>query len=109
MNRQPFCIGVLLLLALLSPLSVRGQFTLTKVADTNAAIPNGSGNFTGFTTLYGPAMSQGSVAFYAIGSGGQKGYYVQTNGVLFRAADTNTTAPGGARFISFSPYAYGFE
>jgi hypothetical protein len=95
--------------ALLLPGLAPAQFVLTKVADTNTAIPNGSGNFTGFTPLYGPATSQGSVAFYGTGVGGQNGYYIQTNGVLFRAVDTNTPAPGGGNFPGVSQYAYGFE
>jgi hypothetical protein len=94
---------------LLAPDSMRGQFPLTKIADTSTPIPNGSGNITGFTPLYGPATSQGSVAFYATGAGGQKGYYIQTNGVLFRAVDTNTPAPLGGNFTGISQYAYGFE
>jgi len=100
----------LVICALLStPGLLRAQFVITKVADTATPIPNGSGNFTGFTVLYGPATSQGSVAFYATGAGGQRGYYVQTNSVLFRAVDTNTPAPGGGSFIGLSATAYGFE
>ena len=95
--------------ALLLPGLTQAQFVLTKVADTSTPIPNGSGNFSGFTSLYGPATSQGSAAFYATGAGGQKGYYIQTNGVLFRAVDTNTAAPGGGNFTSVSPFAYGLE
>jgi hypothetical protein len=96
--------------SLLSPRLAQAQFVITKVADTNTAIPNGVGNFATFSAAgYGPATGQGSVAFYATGANGQKGYYSQVGGVLGRIADTNTPVPGGGSFTAFGTISWGFE
>lgn len=108
MKLRSLCLLISILLP--SPTLLRAQFVLTKVADTATPIPNGSGNFTAFNAGgYGPAMSQGSVVFYASGANGQRGYYSHIGGVLSRLADTNTTAPGGSKFTGFGTFSYGFE
>jgi len=62
------------------------------VADTETAIPGGSGSFTGF----GPcAIDHGNVVFTGTGSGDQWGVYLgRSNGSLERVADTTTTFDG---------------
>ncbi len=108
MNTRSICF--LICVSWLSLGLAQAQFVLTKVADTNTAIPNGTGNFATFNAAgYGPETSQGSVAFYATGPNGQKGYYSQVGGVLGRIADTNTSAPGGGNFTSFGTFSWGFE
>jgi hypothetical protein len=75
--------------------------SLAAVADTNTAIPNGTGNFTafGFQSVSGTRM-----AFRGAGSNGQNGIYVGTvgGGPLVRVADTNTPTPeGSGNFSNF--------
>lgn len=66
------------------------------VADTSTAIPNGTGNFTGFGMM--PAVSGGNVAFYGEGATGQQGIYVSfaSGPIGSRLADLTTAIPGGA-------------
>jgi sugar lactone lactonase YvrE len=84
-----------------------------KVADLNAAIPNGTGNFTAFF-IPGPpivpAIDGSNVAFFGAGSGGQQGIYASVPvdptipGNPIRIADTFTAIPGGTgNFTSFVP------
>ena len=78
-----------------------------KVADTNTAIPSGSGNFNSFFITGPPILpsigSDGSVAFFGAGSGGQQGVYVMANGPPIRLADTATAIPGGTgNFMAFT-------
>ena len=65
---------------------------LSRVADKNTAIPNGTGNFTSFG---GPLLSGANVAFFADGSSGQEGFYLFNGSALSRVADLNTTIPNG--------------
>jgi len=65
---------------------------LSRVADQNTAIPNGTGNFTSFG---GPLLSGANVAFFADGSSGQEGFYLFNGSALSRVADLNTTIPNG--------------
>jgi hypothetical protein len=68
------------------------------VADTATAIPNGTGDFTGFG-LY-CAIDAGDVVFTGQGSGGQWGVYARrANGTLERIADTSTLLGGATPFI----------
>ena len=78
-----------------------------KVADTNDAIPGGIGNFTAFFMTGTPSVpsigSDGSIAFFGAGSGGQQGVYVSAQGPPIRIADTATAIPGGTgNFMAFS-------
>src|SRR5262249_16065837 len=68
---------------------------LSRVADLNTPIPDGSGNFADFApdTL----VSGSVVAFQGFGSSGQQGIYVLTAGGLTRVADLSTPVPGGTR------------
>jgi hypothetical protein len=60
---------------------------LRVVADLNTPIPRGVGNFTRFTSFYGPSLDHGRVAFRGEGSGGQVGIYCELNGRLIRVVD----------------------
>jgi hypothetical protein len=69
------------------------------LANTNTAIPNGTGNFTTFGPL---SLSQGAVAFEGLGSNKQDGLYTNFGGSLRAVADLNTLVPGGTgNFTSF--------
>ncbi|MFV2069865.1 MAG: hypothetical protein ACC645_23110, partial [Pirellulales bacterium] len=75
--------------------------TFTKIADTNTAIPGGTGNFTGWGTL---SLGRGKAAFRAVGSDQQQGIYIFEDGTLTKFADTNTAIPDGTgNFTNFSP------
>lgn len=75
--------------------------TITKIADTNTAIPNGSGNFTGFGAV---SLDGQDVAFRGLGGSGQDGEYLFDQGVLNRIADTSIAIPNGVgNFMNFSP------
>jgi hypothetical protein len=77
---------------------------LTRVADRNTPIPNGTGTFAGFGTT--PAISGTLVAFQGQSSAGQHGIYTGTTGggPLTRIADTSTHIPGGVgNFGDFNP------
>jgi len=66
------------------------------IADTNTAIPAGSGYFTGFEN---PSLDSGNVAFRAYGSGAQTGIYTDIGG-LGVIADTNTAIPAGSGYFT---------
>ncbi len=73
---------------------------LTTIADKNTAIPGGIGNFTGWGN---GGISGSTVAFLAIGSGGQGGIYTGTGGTPTMIADKNTAIPGGTgNFAGFA-------
>ena len=75
---------------------------LTKVADTNTAIPGGSGNFTEFELA--PLISGSNVVFSARGSGDQRGIYLFDGSAIRAVADRNMAIPGGAgTFETFGP------
>lgn len=83
--------------------------SLVKMADTNTAIPSGTGNFTGFG-LSGipiePCVSGDNVTFFGTGSSSQRGIYAQLGGTLLRIADLNTAIPHGTgTFTDFSTSA----
>jgi sugar lactone lactonase YvrE len=74
------------------------------VADTNTAIPSGTGNFTSFPSA--PSISSDSIAFVGAGSGVAQGVYAKIGAISppQRIADTNTAIPGGTgNFTSFIP------
>ncbi len=63
------------------------------VADTDTAIPGGTGNFTFFTDT---SIDGGEVAFSgASGDLSQQGVYTDVGGSLRVVADLNTAIPGG--------------
>lgn len=64
---------------------------LVKIADTTTAIPNGTGNFTEFTTAY---VDGGNLAFIAAGTSDQEGIYLASGATLTRIADKTTPVPG---------------
>lgn len=64
---------------------------LEKIADTTTAIPDGTGNFTGFTTAY---VDGGDFAFIADGSAAQQGIYLASGATITRVADQSTPVPG---------------
>ncbi|HEY8239924.1 MAG TPA: hypothetical protein VIH35_00675 [Kiritimatiellia bacterium] len=68
--------------------------TLARVADTNTAIPSGSGAFTSIASS--ASVDGGNIAFRGLGSGGQDGIYAWINGALSVVADTNTAMPSQA-------------
>ncbi|MDB6028530.1 MAG: hypothetical protein JWM68_4753, partial [Verrucomicrobiales bacterium] len=77
-------------------------YTFTKIADTNTAIPNGTGTFTGLSTAH---ISQSNIVFAAKGSSGQQGFYRWKDSVLTRLVDKNMTAPGfGTTFTNLPDY-----
>jgi hypothetical protein len=87
---------------------------ITPIADTNTAIPGGSGNFTRFVppNPVAPSISGNYVVFFGAGSNiGQEGIFlVDTSGPtpppIIPVADGNTTIPGGTgNFQFFTTFA----
>ncbi len=74
-------------------------FLLSKVADLNTQIPDGSGNFTYF--FGNPVISGSNVAFHSRGEGGQEGIYLYSGANLSKVADLNTQIPGGSEDFLF--------
>ena len=75
--------------------------TLSRVADLNTTIPNGTGTFTGFFTA--PVLSGDTVAFQGFSSGRQ-GIYLFDGSTLSRVADNSTGIPNGiGGFSEFGP------
>jgi hypothetical protein len=72
---------------------------LHAVADTNTAIPGGTGNFTDFSRF--PSLDGGNVAFRGSGSSGQEGIYTDIGGSLNVMLDTTTPYPGGGSMSVF--------
>ena len=71
-----------------------GPVSFTIVADTNTAIPSGSGSFSGFGRA--PSIDDnGNVVFCGIGAG-QQGIYTHSSGSLAMVADTSSLLPGQA-------------
>jgi hypothetical protein len=62
-----------------------------KIADLFTAIPDGSGNFTGFGAV---SVSATDVAFIGNGSGGQTGIYDQTGGQLLKVVTVGQNLAG---------------
>jgi hypothetical protein len=75
-----------------------------KVADVSTGIPNGVGNFTSFAEFSSgaPSIANGAVAFYATGSSGQEGIYLDANGSLQPLVDRNTVYPDGDNFGNYT-------
>ena len=65
---------------------------ITRTADLNTAIPNGTGNYTSFSPF--PSVSGSSVTYTGGGSSSQTGVYSTATGSLGVVADLNTAAPG---------------
>ena len=74
--------------------ALAAEFDIAVIADTNTAIPAGTGYFTEFS-VHPPGLDGGNVAFWGTGSGGQTGIYTDIGG-LGVVADLNTTIPGGS-------------
>lgn len=74
------------------------QFSFTRIVDTSTAIPNGTGNFQGFSSTDVPTISQGSVLFNGFGSAQQQGIYSfpVTSGTGIRIADRTSVIPGSS-------------
>ncbi|MBD2776868.1 DUF7453 family protein [Iningainema tapete] len=78
----------------------RGDTPVSVVVDKNTPIPNGTGNFSGFSLV---TANKNHVVFTGIGASGERGIYISRNGVLQVLVDTNTSIPGGTgNFTSFS-------
>ena len=74
----------------------RGSPTITRIADLNTPIPNGSGNFLSLGTKAGIIIVGGNVLFAGRGSSGQQGVYLADHSnptMPFRIADTSTPIP----------------
>jgi YVTN family beta-propeller protein len=65
--------------------------SLVKIADTNTAIPGGTGNFISFGTAY---VDGTNYAFIAPGNSSQQGIYVSNGTTLTRIADKSSVVPG---------------
>ncbi|MBD2776866.1 DUF7453 family protein [Iningainema tapete] len=70
----------------------RGDASLSVIADTNTAIPNGSGNFARVDVY---SLKQNNVAFRGFDSNGQQGIYINREGTLQLVVDNHTPIPGG--------------
>jgi hypothetical protein len=78
--------------------------SLTRMADLTTAIPDGSGDI--FTSVGGPLLSGGNVAFRGTGASGQEGIYLFNGTALARVADRYTLVPSGiGTFRGFSGVA----
>lgn len=99
-------VGVGLSLSLLAAGEARAvSFTFTKIADTNTAIPGGTGNFSDFAGEV-PEIDGNDVTFLGRNSNLGGGIYIDRNGSLAKVVDTNTTIPNSAdKFSSFFGYA----
>jgi len=74
--------------------------SLVSVADTGTLIPMGTGSFTGFEI---PSLDAGQVAFQGIGSGGQRGIYLDDGQSLSVIVDATTPVPGDTgQFLALS-------
>lgn len=78
---------------------VGGSGTLSLIANTNTPIPNGTGNFTGFTTAY---VDGTDFAFIADGGSDQQGIYLTDGATLTRVADRSSVVPGIGGTYSWS-------
>jgi hypothetical protein len=127
MKRKQFArrLGAVLLLAAPAvmltglPRAVQAiSISFSTIVDMTTAIPDGSGNFTGFTppdpiVPLGPAISEaGNVAFAGHGADGQVGIYLRPEGPPSKVADLSTAIPSGTgMFTAFaaSPNISGTE
>jgi hypothetical protein len=70
--------------------------SITTIADTNTALPDGTGNFRLFGT---PSLSHGNAAFSGSGETAsrvaQGAFFVPRGGPITTVADQNTPVPGG--------------
>lgn len=74
---------------------------LQVIADCSTNVPNGRGNFIGFS-LSDLGLDSNNVAFFAF-STQEEGIYLSGDGELQMVADSNTPIPGGTgNFTSFS-------
>jgi hypothetical protein len=77
------------------------KFSFTKIVDTNDSIPDGTGNFTKFLST-SPALYNGEVAFMGVGSGNQRGIYVERRGEKpAKIVDKNSPVPEQPDFRYF--------
>jgi len=97
-----FAVGLLLA----GPLNAQ-TYTFTKIADTQTAVPGGTGNFTNLIEAF---SGEGMVGFYAASGGSARGVYlaeIAGDGTVTHArmADYSTPAPGGSQ--NFSDFQLG--
>ncbi len=80
--------------------------TITRLADTSTAIPDGTGNFTGFN---GYSVSNGTVYYRGVGTGDQAGAYSipVSGGTSVRIADMTTPVPDGRPMDDFEALSTG--
>lgn len=77
--------------------------SLTRVADLTTPIPDGVGNFTGFSSGARVGISASGIAFSGFGSSSQQGIYTTIGGGLSKVVDRNTQTPEGTgTYTSFS-------
>ena len=88
-------LGVVALLV--SAWSANGQ-TFTRIADTQTAVPGGTGTFTVFADAR--AIGGGKVAFIGYDAALAPGIYSYQGGLLGVVADTHTSVPGTADTFS---------
>lgn len=74
--------------------------SIVLIADTNTAVPDGTGNFEGFSVPV--SIDNSDVAFLANFNFGQQGIYRSIGGVLSRVVDFTTPVPGGGTFFFLS-------
>lgn len=86
-----------LLLAVAAPAQAQ-LITYARIANTDTAIPGGTGNFNFFTF---PVISNGRVAFHGAGSGNQEGIYTSTGGLPITAYNQQTHIPDGTGNFNF--------
>jgi hypothetical protein len=94
-QRYPTRIGEFLgvVALLVSAWSANGQ-TFTRIADTQTAVPGGTGTFTIFADAR--AIGGGKVAFIGYDSALAPGIYSYQSGLLGVVVDSHTTVPGTA-------------
>ena len=85
------CVGVIA--CVINTSSNAADYTFMKIFDTNDPIPNGAGNFTGFSL---PSLDGRNIAFGGRGEFGYAGIYTLIGGNLNLVADSSTAMPGGS-------------
>src|ERR1051325_1168718 len=78
----------------LAPPVLAQPISFSRVADTSTIIPGQTQHFLDFSSLYGPAYRNGTVAFTGYGSGVVQGIYGRTGASLSTIVDWTTTVPG---------------
>ncbi|MGB0578149.1 MAG: DUF7453 family protein [Limisphaerales bacterium] len=75
--------------------------TLSKVADKNDSVPNGTGTFS-FLSFFAFSVLDGRVLFQGAGTGGENGLYAWNGGTLTKLVDHTDAIPAGfGNYTSF--------